>query len=521
MSPEASDAARPRVAPASEPPVPLPHRHIFLLAAAGFALFWIVARAAIQSITIDEADAYLFYAWPAAPSHWEAASGNHLLNSILMRLFTTLFGLSALTVRLPSLIGAAIYIASACRLTFLIAQEWTLQWPLFVCLVYNPFVMDHLVAGRGYSLAAACLLAAIALAASATRLYAPPASPLRTCCCCSLLLALSFCGTYSFAVVDAVALVFIVLWFARSGRARILHLLAAAILPGLLLTAFLAGSILLDWRQISLAWGARSLGETARSVIQSSLYEPNPYLLNPPLYRFALAWQWLLFPVLAAACLAHLAWLSVARADRAKPRSRWTAAWGLTCLAILALTLGIHRLLYRLGHVLMPLGRRAVFLPPLCFLAIGCLLALRAAPHARARPAAWTRRAALAALWLTAAYFLSCLRLTYFEAWKYNADARDLYYSVAYYNHAFGVRDISANWRYVAVLNFYRVLSGRETLQEIPAGPMELAWYPPGKSLYVLHYPSDAPFIAREKLEVVYHNQITDATVAIRPALLP
>jgi hypothetical protein len=105
---------------------PTARHSAWLAGAAGFAFFWIVARAAIQSITIDEADAYLFYAWPAGPSHWEAASGNHLLNSLLMRLFTGLFGLSALTVRMPSLVGAAIYIAAAWRLVRLVSEEWTL-----------------------------------------------------------------------------------------------------------------------------------------------------------------------------------------------------------------------------------------------------------------------------------------------------------------------------------------------------------------------------------------------------------
>jgi hypothetical protein len=45
----------------------------------------------------------------------------------------------------------------------------------------------------------------------------------------------------------------------------------------------------------------------------------------------------------------------------------------------------------------------------------------------------------------------------------------------------------------VAVLNFYRTLSGHESL--------------------------DVPFIGREKLKVIYHNRMTDATGAIRPEI--
>jgi hypothetical protein len=176
----------------------------------------------------------------------------------------------------------------------------------------------------------------------------------------------------------------------------------------------------------------------------------------------------------------HLIWVVRAWPGLRNQASRWLAAWGLSTAGILVVTLAIHRLMYRLGHIPMPLGRRAVFVVPLCMLAIGALVALRAA----ARRAAWVRAAALAMLWVTAAYFIGCLRLTYFMEWKYNADAKDLYSVVAYYNHTYKVRDVSSNWRYVAVLNFYRTLSGHESLEEIPSGPAEVAAYPPGKPLY-------------------------------------
>ena len=84
---------------------------------------------------------------------------------MLMRLFTSVFGLSHLTVQAPALIGAALYICAAYCLCRLIARDWRLQWPLFVCLVYNPFIFDFLVVTRGYSLAMAFLLGAIGIPA--------------------------------------------------------------------------------------------------------------------------------------------------------------------------------------------------------------------------------------------------------------------------------------------------------------------------------------------------------------------
>src|SRR5271165_4913848 len=91
-------------------------RHYFpfiLPATALFALLWAVARACVQSITIDEADTYLVWVARHDPSHWSPASNNHILNSLLMRFFTAVFGPFHLTVRAPALLGAALYIAAA------------------------------------------------------------------------------------------------------------------------------------------------------------------------------------------------------------------------------------------------------------------------------------------------------------------------------------------------------------------------------------------------------------------------
>jgi len=54
-------------------------RSIFLTGMAVFVAFWVLARAAVQAITIDEADTYLAFVAPAWPSYWYPASNNHVL----------------------------------------------------------------------------------------------------------------------------------------------------------------------------------------------------------------------------------------------------------------------------------------------------------------------------------------------------------------------------------------------------------------------------------------------------------
>jgi len=98
---------------------PTGHKHSPLLISTGACAFlWIVARACVQSLTIDESDTFLAYVVRANLSDWEASSNNHVLNSLLMRLFVMVFGASPFTIRLPALIGAAVSGASGpkCRM---------------------------------------------------------------------------------------------------------------------------------------------------------------------------------------------------------------------------------------------------------------------------------------------------------------------------------------------------------------------------------------------------------------------
>ena len=97
---------------------PFHSRHTAALGLAAAAACLVVARACLQNITIDEATSYLLYAWGEHPfAQWYPASGNHVLNSLLMRLVTVVSGISELTVRIPAILGAFIYIGSALYLS--------------------------------------------------------------------------------------------------------------------------------------------------------------------------------------------------------------------------------------------------------------------------------------------------------------------------------------------------------------------------------------------------------------------
>ena len=267
-----------------------------------FALLWTVARACVQSITIDEADTYLYFVWRPGPSHWEGAANNHVLNSLLMKLVTLIFGASAFTLRVPALMGAALYIGASYCLARLISERRLLQWALFVCLVCNPFVMDYLVAARGYSLASAFLLWMVALAARHQALDRDARTPelWRTCALISICGALSVSANFSFAIADAVTALGLFLWICREHRRDYPKILAGFVLPGLAVGYFFVGSAVLAWPKGEFTWGADSLFQTVRSLVSALLFEPNPYLLNPRLHHHFVHFGTLLYPILAA-----------------------------------------------------------------------------------------------------------------------------------------------------------------------------------------------------------------------------
>jgi hypothetical protein len=352
-----------------------------------FALLWAVARACVQSITIDEADTYLVWVARRDPAHWQAASNNHVLNSLLMRLFTSVFEVSHLSVRAPALLGAAIYILAAYLLCRKLTPDLRTQWPLFVCLVYNPFVFDHLVAARGYALALGFLMCILALG-FCTRLEA------GACALCSVCAALSFAANFSFAFVNTfLMLAILICAYARTQgtRAR-LRILASCVLPGLLVSIFLSAPAVLHWPGGELNYGAHSLRQMFSTIAQASLYQPNPQMVNPVLYGLLEHAKPFLLPVL----LVLAAWQWAAQ--------RPFAAGAL--LGILVATICAHWLLFRFFRVPLPMDRTAIWIVPLCTLAIGS--------------AATGRRALTVMLYVMSFYFLLCLRLNYFKEWSWD-----------------------------------------------------------------------------------------------------
>lgn len=393
----------------------------------------------------------------AEPSHWAPASNNHLLNSLLMRAFTTIFGISNLSVRAPALIGAAIYIAACFGLCRILSHRALIRIPLFICLIFNPLVFDFFVAARGYSLAIAFLTLALFL----TLRPRPPANRHWTAGLGpSLCLALSFTANFSFAIVNVIAGVLLFAWTYRqrnAPRAKRGPLLLAWIVPGVVVLILLPSWTVSQWPAGQLWYGAASLSETFAGLAEASTFQPNPHLANPFVYASLHRIRYVLVPLV---CLLALACVTINA-----PRRNRSMRIVYLLVAMGCLTAAGHYLAFKLFGVLLPKERSAIFFVPIATLAIGAAAAIPAfsALQKNVRPLL------IAAMFLVAGYYLFCFRLTYFRDWQYLSDVDKVYSVVNRYIHLNRGRDIPANWRYVSSLNFYRTQSGSTSLPEFVA----------------------------------------------------
>lgn len=487
------------------------------IALAWFAFAWAVARACVQAVTGDEAQDFLFYVRRKDPSHWTPAANNHLLNSIGERIFTSIFGPSALTIRIPSLLGAALYIYVMYRICQAISEQWRVRIPVFICLVYNPFIFDFYVAARGYGLANAFLMAAIAASASwhlwrekfdnrgARELLA--ATGVSSCC-----VALALTANFSLIFTGATTMLLLLLWAIRARVAAAWKLIAAAVAPGFVIVLLIPSWTLLHFPQREVVAGTTRLSEVLKSLVDASRYRPNAFVINPLLWP---VFDFLYTYLLAAVGVLVLVRFALLLKDRPWRNGSAHAAWlcrlGVLVAAIAVLAVAEHRLAYRLIHLLMPVSRTALFLLPLVTLAIG----VTAAVPPLSRASKWSRCALIGSLGVLSLFYFGCMRLTYFKEWDYQQDLKEAYKVIACYNHEKNIQDIQSSWEYHAGLLLARVMSGTETFPPFStATPLT-----PGHQMYVLEKTFDRDFWVQQGLKPVYESSNSGLVVAVRPDL--
>ena len=130
------------------------------------ALVWLVClyRAITQAIVHDEALTYhLYIAAPFSTIFQFFDANHHFLNTLLMKVSVSLFGASEWSMRLPALAGAALYFAAVYRICAREIRTFAVSLAAASLLVLNPFILDFMVAARGYGMAMGLWMWALAV----------------------------------------------------------------------------------------------------------------------------------------------------------------------------------------------------------------------------------------------------------------------------------------------------------------------------------------------------------------------
>jgi hypothetical protein len=474
----------------------------------------IVVRAVTQSITIDEASAFEAFVQHGASTIWTPSAANHVLYSVLELLSTTIFGAHVLSLRLPALLGAGIYLASAsviCRMLL----AGTLRRFIFLCaMCLNPLILDYLVAARGYSLALGLLLAGLSvfirmLLDSQTAGF--PGGRYASLALASAALGGSVAANFSFATPAAVLGAFFLVSLAtslRPDRRTALAIVVSTAVPGLVVLWIICGYTLLHWPSGQFVYGADTMGQLLRSVVNDSLYQPNAAFLQPELLRLVrdLA-DAVPYVLLLATGIAAVQLTSRGRRQAVVPTRLVT----LMAAATVIFTVLVHGLLRAAFGMLLPEGRTASWVIPLALVA----LAGAAAEESRILSGRAGRGLGLvtAGVLLLAFVNICCLRLSYFHEWRFDADTAAGYRVLAREAVRLHVLRPVVDWRFNSSLNFYREQKTDPPMQSL-AGDYT---YPGGRRLYVLYQPTVGDFITAHHLVTVYQGRQSGMIVAEDP----
>jgi hypothetical protein len=424
-----------------------------------------VYRAMTQSVTPGEAWNYhRFIAPPWAQALASFDVNNHVLNTLLVRISTTQFHLTELSLRLPSLLAGVLYL----WVVFRMSRRWFGDGLPFLAVVgllsLNPVVVDALSEARGYGMALASWMWALELILESIESFSVQKLNLAAMC-----LALSVSATLAFAAPACALLVVLLLWFGGAAEFRGLRW----VLPQVFfLTAFVLLAIPLnhaEWKTLGV--GATSLRQTINEI-------------NTLSFGISLkVWD---ACARVALTLAAVGGAGAAVRCWRRPDAALLALSG----ACLALTLVILMAAHRWLHTPFPLAG-AIYLIPLTVLPVTAAI-LKS--HNRTAQIAFLSLAAVVLLRYVAEFPFGM-----YAAGSQLSGGRTLAKTLRIKAGHDNVR-IGASLAAEPILNYYRLRYHQENWQPIERKPFS-GFY----NFYVLT-PDDAAFLEQRHLHVMYRD---------------
>jgi hypothetical protein len=462
---------------------------LLLLALFAFNLY----RARTQSIVIDEAYTYnLFVDAPVSNLLKIYNANHHVLHSLLCRISVGLFGLSELSMRLPSLLGGLFYMLTILRISRYVFGCGWFSLLSFSLLTMSPGVLDYMSAARGYGLA----LAFFTWALFHLMLYFVERRE-DSINKASAGLALATASNLTFIFPGAAVAIAFLIWLYRDKRLGLA--LDRFLVPGVVIAfVFLVVPIAHAQKDLFYA-GTRDLAASVESVISIAWKHHDDQGIS---LTGALPWlqRW------ARIVLPGILLAATAMCFRVKGSTPWGALLFLATTSLIgsvALVIAAHRLF----GLLYPERRTGLYWIPLSILI--CLLLFHSLWTGRYRLAA---APFLAMSLLCLAQFISQLCVRHYGEWPIDTANRALAQAIRRHHASWSKAPIRvgvASWSLEAGLNFYRRMYRLDWMLPLDRLPID------DRCDYYVAFPFDAAKLEQFPVRIVYEDPITHAVVAV------
>lgn len=202
-------------------------------------------------------------------------TNNHILNTLLMKLSESIFGLSEWALRLPNVWALVLYLFFGFCLCRRLPKSW-MQFTAFLILVANPYLLDFFGVARGYGLSIGTMIASLYYLL--IYLDAPKAKYLLGFHLFGMLSVMSNFALLNFYVAAIGCFYLVPFWkttgwptnFIRNWKLHLQNLLALVILTVLIYTPF---KVILENNTVSFGGKEGFFANTVRSVVDRSFYE--------------------------------------------------------------------------------------------------------------------------------------------------------------------------------------------------------------------------------------------------------
>lgn len=500
-----------------------------VLLAFGLAVY----RAKVQPIAHDEAKAYEFFLDQGVYHVLSYDPGNHVLQTLLAKPIVKFFGVSEFTLRVASLIGAAVYLLAVYLLSRRLFGDGIVLIVSVGLLSLNPQVMDFMVAARGYGLGLAALAVAMyCLTRLGVRGKFDRESQEWRWGCRMASVALAFAVVANLTnIVPAFCLAVSFALVAWGGLSSMLKLRDSTlrdlgryfVLPGVAVGFCIMWPFLIQFRLGQARTNLNKASDAIRDVFTASFLNKwtDDVLGNLGGVRLGTGnWQgrvtnageYVILPLLFCVVLIGLALALRAPADSANRRDPLCRIFGGAAIGSVVLTVALHFTI----KVNYPFSRYCLFLIPL-FTVAGILAAQRVSSRF---PSLLLKGVGLLIAAVVLLDYAFSLNTKTFRYNAYDAISLDIYQVMEKDARARGLTNVrvGGTWWYEPEVNFYRISSHGDWMLPYDIKDRSYVWQTPNSLVpadydYFLYTPANDPALSGPRVRTIFRDDKTQLTI--------